>query len=953
MTSWNRFRSWLRAILHRGNMERDMDTELRFHLDAYAEDLVRTGLSREEAQRRACIEFGGVEQAKEQCRDARGVNFLESVLQDVRFGLRILRKSPGFTAVAILTLALGIGANTAIFSLVNAVMLRSLPVKDPQRLVVFNWKAHKDPEFHGYSSYGDCGRSGDGFGCSFSMPLFDQMYKQATVFSGLTGFSGPVQFDVGSDGPATMGRGELVSGNFFGTLGVSTVLGRPLAQEDDRPGAPLVAVLSYAYWQSSFGGERSVIGRTIRLNGALCTIVGVADKSFTNLAPGKMQDFFLPIRSVNQLNLGWIRESTSSDTQSWWVVMVGRLKDQVTIQQAQAAASSIFSNEMIHGAPALSKVGDDPAILLIPASQGLSGRRPIFSSLLYVLMCAVGLVLIIACTNLAGLVLARSASRQKEMAVRLALGGGRWRIVRQFLTECVLLSCAGGILGAFLAEWIVAALQSWFATGSDQPFPFIVSADWRVFAFTLTVSVLTGLLFGVAPALRTTAIDITPMLQANASTRSGGFSFGRMRFHFGGALVVAQVALSILVLVGAGLLLRTVQNLRAVNPGFDTQNVLIFGIDPSLLAYKDDRVQTLYRDLQDRFNAVPGVTAVSYTSMALLSGYLWTTGLHLPGQPAKSNIDVDVLGVSPDFFSTMKIPLLDGRAFTSADVASAASTRAALRAAEKASDQPSGGATKSSQTSAPAGAPIPVIVNEAFAQKYFEKQNPVGQHLEDTDSEQPHSGSRSPGYQIVGVAGNTKYSNLHREIAPALFRPLTDGGAHFELRTAVEPTSLVPVVRGIVSRVDSNLPLFDVRTQSERIEQLIFQQRIIARLTTLFGSLALLLSCIGLYGLLAYEVTRRTREIGIRVALGAQQRNVLALVVRQGILLVILGGIFGIAAAFALTRYLSSLLFGVKPVDPLTFGAALLLLLLVSFLACYLPARRAARVDPIVALRYE
>ena len=951
---WHRIRSWFRAILQRSNTEHDMDTELRFHIEAYTDDLIRTGVPREEALRRARIEFGGIEQTKEQCRDARGLNFIDSLLQDIRYGLRMLAKNPGFTAVAVLTLALGIGANTAIFSLVDAVMLRSLPVRDPQRLVVFSWKAHNNPNYQGYSNYGDCGQSGDGSGCSFSLPFFGQMKREAKVFSSLTAFSGPTQFDVGGNGPASIGRGELVSGDFFETFGVETVLGRPLGAEDDTLTAPLVAVLSHGYWERAFGGDRSVVGRTIRLNGVPCTIVGVADKSFTNLAPGKTQDFFLPLRSVSQLNIGWIGASTLPDPQTWWVVMVGRLKGGVTIAQAQAATTLIFSNEMLHGSKPLSKAEDDPAIVLTAAPQGLSGQRRQYSTLLYVLMAAVGLVLVIACTNLAGLALARSAARQKEMAVRLALGGGRWRIARQLLTESLMLSLAGGALGVLMAEWGVKAFQALFSSGSDQTFPFIVSPDWRVFAFTLSVSVLTGLLFGVAPALRSTRIDLTPALQENASTLPGGVGHSRKGLHFGGGLVAAQIALSIIVLVGAGLLVRTVQNLRAVDPGFDTQNILIFGIDPSLLAYKDERIQELYRNLRERFSAVPGVISASYASTPLLSGSLWSTDLHIPGQPPKSSVEVDTIAVGPEFLSTMHIPLLDGRAFTGADIASAASTMAAEKAAQDSAKQAGSSATSRAEVHAPStAAPIPIIVNDAFAKKYFQKQNPLGQHLDDSQGDEPSPGPKSAGYQIIGVAGNTKYDSLRHEIQPAMYQPLTNGGAHFELRTAVEPNSLIPVVRDMVNRVDSNLPLFDVRTQSERIEQLMVQERIIARLSSFFGLLALLLTCMGLYGLLAYEVTRRTSEIGIRVALGAQQLNVIGLVVGQGIILVVVGAVFGLGAGFGLTRYLESLLFGVRPVDPLTFAAVVILLFIVALIACYLPARRASRVDPMVALRHQ
>ncbi len=694
-----------------------------------------------------------------------------------------------------------------------------------------------------------------------------------------------------------------------------------------------------------FGGDPSIVGRTLQLNGVPCTIVGVTAKTFTNLAPGKTQDFFLPIRSVGRFNLGRLNDSMT-DSQSWWVVMVGRLKDGVSLGQAQVAASTIFNNEMLHAAKPLAKEDDNPAIVLVPATRGLSGQRSGYSTVLYVLMSAVGFVLLIACANVAGLTLARSSARQREMAVRLALGGGRWRIARQLLTESMMLSLAGGALGALLAHWGVHALQALFTNSSDQPFPFIVAPDWRVLAFTLSVSVFTGLLFGVAPALRGTRVDLAPALQGGSSTSR---SIAGRGFHLRGALVVAQVALSILVLVGAGLLVRTLQNLRAVDPGFDTHNVLLFEVNPSLLGYRDERIQGLYRGLRDRFAAIPGVVSASYASDPLLSGSLSATDLHLPGQPEKSSVETDILAVGPEFLSTLHIPLLDGRNFTASDFATAAMSDAAMKAARESPKQ------AATVLSAPAtvAAPIPVLVNDAFAKRYFPKQSCLSRHVDQALGEEPSSEPRPPGYQIIGVVGNTKYENLRRDIRPAMYVPLTRGGAYFELRTAIEPTAVIPVIRYIVNAADNNLPVFDVRTQSERIEQLIAQERIIARLSSFFGLLALVLACIGLYGLLAYEVTRRNREIGIRMALGAKQSNVVGLVIGQGIVLVILGCAFGVAAGVGLTQYLRSLLFGVEPVDPLTFVGVATLLFVVALGACYIPARRASQVDPMVALRHE
>ncbi|HEV2381689.1 MAG TPA: ABC transporter permease [Terriglobia bacterium] len=879
---------------------------------------------------------------------------METLWQDARYGLRMLGKSPGFTVVAILTLALGIGANTAIFTLIDAVMLRSIPVRDPERIAVFGWKAHNDPKYHSYSDFGDCGGGGEHSGCSFSVPLFSAMRSQANVFSGLTAIAGPMQVVLSGNGSPSMAQGEIVSGNFFSTLGVETALGRTLNEADDSPSAASVLVLSYGYWQKAFGGDRSVIGRTIHLNATAFTIVGVTDPHFTNLAPGKTQDFFITLASVPALNMRWLGRPALTDSQNWWLVLLGRLKGGVSMNQAQAASTSIFRNEMLYSAKPLSKEADDPAIALTPAPEGLTGRRGTFSKLLYVLMFAVGFVLLIACANVAGLMLARSAARQQEIAVRLALGASRQRMVRQLLTESVMLSVVGGALGVLVAYWGVHAITALVSSNSDRPFPFVVTPDWRVLAFTIGASVLTGICFGLAPALRSTRLDLTPALKEGALSRPMGAAHAGRRFHLGGALVVAQVTLSIVVLIGAGLLVRTLKNLRDINPGFDTRNILLFGIDPTLSGYKDAQIGSLYRDLQERFAAIPGVVSASYASDPLLSGSLWATDVHLPGQPEKSSVETDLLAVGPGFFSTMHIRLLAGRMFNSADFATAATTNAARKAAEDASKSSSSAATGAgSRKPASMGAPIPVIVNEAFARQYFDKQNVLDAHLDDSEGDEPTTTPKSPGYQVIGVVGDTKYATLRREIHPAMYQPLTGGGAHFELRTASLPTALVPLVRDMVSRAGANLPIFDVATQSERIEQLLSQERIVARLSSFFGLIALVLACIGLYGLLSYEVARRTREIGLRMALGAQQREVLRLVVGQGILLALAGGTFGVAAAFGVTRYLASLLYGVRPVDPLTFTVVAIVLFAVAVAACFIPARRAISVDPMVALRYE
>lgn len=887
---------------------------------------------------------------------------MQTLWRDVRFGLRTLRKSPGFTMAAVLTLALGIGANTAIFSLIDAVMLRSIPASDPQSLVVFNWLADKNPQYHSYSNYGDCGRGPEGehTGCSFSVPFFKVMRAQAHTFTGIAAFAGPMPFDLSGNGPASMARGEVVSGDFFATLGVNTILGRPLRPADDSPNAPLSIVLSYNYWQSAFGGAREAVGSTVRIDSVPVEIVGVASPQFTNLAPGKTQDFFLPISLLPQLRLPWFgSESTLNDPYSVWLVMVGRLKPGAETSQAQAATSVIFRNEMLHGANPLSKAADNPRIVLVPVQDGLSGERRHIASLLYVMMIAVGAILLIACANVAGLMLARSAARQKEMAVRLALGAGRARIIRQLLTESVMLSVAGGALGVLLALWGVHAVTALLTSGSDRRFGFVIAPDWRVLAFTIGVTFITGILFGLAPAFRGTRVDLTPALKESVSSLPGGRMHMGRWFRLGDGLVVAQVALSILVLVGAGLLVRTLRNLHEVNPGFDTQNILLFGIHPVLIGYKDAQSAQLFRDLRERFAALPGVISASYSSDALLAGSLSSTELHLDGTLRNRSVTANVMPVGTQFFSTLRIPMMVGRGFTSSDFVSAAITDAAEEAAQQAWEKAAASAANGKVAGGkPAAAltklaPIPIIVNKTFARKFFPEQSPVGKHIGDYQGEDYPLGALEPGYMVIGICGDAKYQDLRSKIEPTMYEPLTQGYAQFELRTVSNPTALIPAVRSVVEHADNNLPLDDVRTQTEQIEDLLVQERMMAQISSFFALLALALAGMGLYGLLSYEVVRRTREIGIRRALGAQQRDVLKLVVGQGLVLTIVGAAVGIGVAVGVTRFMASMLYGVRANDPATIVGVTILLGLIALAACLIPSRRAMKVDPMVALRHE
>ena len=951
----------LRSLFRRSRVEQELDEELQYHVERKTAEFLAQGMPPEDARHAAMRAMDGLELRKEQCRDARGVNFLETLLQDVRFGLRVLRKSPGFTAVAVLTLALGIGANTAIFSFIDAVLLRSIPVKNSRQLVVFNWSAHRDPDLHGHSSYGDCADTAGIGDCSFSIPFFKTVRAQSNSFSGVAAFAGPLDVDLSGNGAASMVRGLYVSGDFFSTLGVNTFIGRPLALSDDSPSAPPVIVLNYAFWVRAFGAAPSAVGRTVRLDSTTATIVGVADPNFTNLTPGKPLDFFMPFSLADTVRgEWWSNQDRLSDPANWWVVMLGRLKPGVSIGQAEVAAATIFRNEMLHGAPPFFKSEDAPALTLLPAQAGLNGETSQVAPALYVTMIIVAFILLIACANVAGLTLARSAARQKETAVRLALGAGRARIVRQLLTESILLSLVGGALGVLLAVWGVDAISKLLSNSPGTPFLTIVAPDWRVLAFTVAITFATGILFGLAPALRGSRVDLTPSLKESASSLPGTASHTGRRFRLGDALVVAQVALSIVVLIGAGLLVRTLHNLHSINPGFDPQNILLFGIDPHLAGCTDQQTQQLYAHLQQRFASLPGVESVSYSEEALLEGG-WSAGdVHIDGAPPKERANTGELPVGLNFFSTMRIPMLAGRNFTPADFAAAAATNAAEKARDAAAEK----AKSSPSASIPApptaldeayyhSAPVPLIVNEAFARTYLAKQNPIGLHMSDAprgDAEVPNLG---PGYTIIGVVGDTKYAQLRRKTAPILFLPLVSNGAHFELRAAASPAALVKSVREIVSQAGDNLPLTDVRTQTEQIDQILFQERLMARLSSFFGALALVLACIGLYGLLSYEVARRTRELGIRLALGAQRRDLLRLVVGQGILLVLIGASIGIAAALGVTRFISSMLYGLRANDPVTFAAVAILLTLVALAACYIPVRRAMRVDPTVALRYE
>jgi len=848
-------------------------------------------------------------------------------------------------------------------------------------------------------------------GCSFSEPMFREI-AQANAFSATAAFANSGRLNLTGNGPATVINGQLVSGDFFRTMGLKATAGRLFDAADDTPSAAPVAVLNYGYWQSAFGGSRNVVGHTIELNNVPFTIVGVAEQRFTGITPGSDYDVWLPLSDAQRITdpLRW--QNRSGDVSDWWLTIIGRLKPGTQLAQTQAAVSGLFRNEMLHGsvplfhagepvgpptprqgAPAggsaqlrremlsggapgpaggkgstglpapsqsggnkpfilpatqgapptdrqiapevstgprtLSTVADNPQVTLVPAQTGLTGARTQYSNPLYVLMLAVGIILLIACANVAGLILARATARQKEMAVRLALGAGRARVVRQLLTESVILSVLGGVLGILFAYWGAHAIISFVSSNQTRPLGFATGVDLRVLGFTMAVSLLTGILFGIAPTFRGARVDLTPALkEGERSSASSGHASGKW-LSIGNALVVTQVALAIVVLVGAGLLVRTLQNLRSVDVGFDSRNILIFGIDPTLIGYKGPQVDAFYRDLQGHLSEIPGVKSVSYSMGPLLSGGLMITMFHWPGTPQDQNSEADVLPVGPNFFETLHIPFLAGRGFNASDFKLSASNSEAI----------------------PTSAATPVIVNQVFVEKYLGKEYPLGKRFGQSAGDA--NGRASPGYEIIGLVRDAKYSDLRREIHAMMYMPQSVGGASFELRTAADPQAILPAVREVVAQVNTNLPLFDVKTESEQIDRLLFQERLVARLSGFFGLLALVLACVGLYGLLSYEVSRRTREIGIRMALGAHPGSVLKLVLRQGIVLAIVGAGVGIGVALGVMRYLTSMLYDVHANDPLTMIAVAVLLTIVALAACYLPARRAMQVDPMVALRYE
>ena len=856
--------------------------------------------------------------------------------QDLLFAVRMMRKNPVFTVVAVLTLALGIGANTAIFSVLNALLLRVVPAHNPQELVALRWSAQSQLRLFSHNSYGDCqgqrlstrsARSS----CSFSLPFLQELREQPSgPFSGVAGFAQAPRLDLSGNGNASIVRGQLVSGDYFSTVGVQPAAGRLIAPSDDTPKSASVVVLSYSYWKSAFGSSPSAIGKTIVLNSVPFTIIGVAEPRFTNLSITLPQDVWLPLSSNRQLISNYDPRHDEAD--SFWVEIVTRLRDGVPRKQAEAEVSLLFRNDVIHGEKPMSKESDRPSVELATVAQAM-GPSPDKLQPVYVLTLGVGLILLIACANVAGLLLARATARRKEIAVRVAVGAARGHIIRQLLTESVLLSVLGGACGILFAIWALHAIINMISNGGETTLPFVARIDLRVLGFTAAVSVATGIIFGIAPALRATRVDLNTAMKDNDG--AAGMAGERRRWcSFGNVLVGIQVSLAIVLLIGSGLLVRTLRNLEHVNPGFDPHNILVFGIDASLAGYPDTQVDGLYRNLQQRLAAIAGVSKVTYSWRPLLRGSLWTRDLHLPGTPVDARIPSDYMTIGPSFFTTMGIPLLGGRDFTDSDFDRARTIALQLR---------------QHPHDPPPIQPLPIIVNRTFADRYFKGAAVIGKQF----GYENGADNGSVGYEVVGIAADAKYNTLRRDINPTIYAPSAVAAVYFELRTALDPESLISSVRSTVASVDSALPLFEIKTQKQQIDEQLVSERTLARLSGFFGVLALLLASIGLYGLLAYDVVRRTREVGVRMALGARQGDVITIILRRGLLLAGTGAIIGAALGLALVRLVRTLFFGVGVIDPATLIGVAGLLLVVAVAACAVPAWRAATVDPMVSLRCE
>jgi predicted permease len=854
--------------------------------------------------------------------------FVEGLAQDLSYAFRQLRRSPGFAAVAVLTLALGIGANTAIFTLINTVMLTRLPVGHPEELVLFHWMSHSKGPYvwNSNSSYGGCDMHDPGSGnsnCSFSYTDLVNFREHSKSFQGVAAYGGGVGVQVDMNGQATRANGQSVSGDFFSVLEVLPAYGRTLNPSDDHPGATPVVVLEFNYWQKQFGGDAKVVGTTVLLNSAPFIIVGITPPEFFGIAPGSRANFWVTLHSRDVL-----RPTSENDrryeARTIWLYIIGRLKPGVSAEQARVEAEVLYRGALANAAaaaaasptkyeqehPSKKALDTDLGVALTSAERGLANLRANYSNQLYILMGVTSLVLLIACANIANLLLARSSSRRKEIAIRLAIGASRGRLLRQLLTESLLLAVLGGAAGLLASYWASRGIVLIVFRGAPAPFLAMFHPNYLVFGFAAGIATVAAVLFGLIPALTSTRVSPGVTLKAAGGVAGGSCSHGEAGNRLGSALVAGEMAVALILVIGAGLFLRTLIHLETLDPGFQSNHLLTFGISPSAAKLSDEKSAALAQEIQRRLSGLPGVQSVTWSGDLFLVGNLWTTDLQIQEHPELDKVDTQAMNIGPSFFETLKIRLLAGRSITLADC------------------------RKDSQVA---------WVNQTFVSRYLKNSNAVGLHL--LQDKKP--------IEIVGVVGDTKFQSLRSEFRPGMFLPVAGGDSTFQIRTAGNPESLENAARKVVSDVASNIPISNMQALQEGIDGNLAAENSMARLASGFGLLALLLAAIGIYGVLAYSVARRTSEIAIRMSLGAMPGNILRLVLKEGLRPAAIGAVAGLLGSWGLTRLVADLLYGVKPLDAITFAGATLALLLIAALACYIPARRAMRVTPMTALRYE
>jgi predicted permease len=851
------------------------------------------------------------------------------MLRDLRHAARMLLQNKGWTAVVVLSLALGIGANTTLFSAVNGLLLQTVPVWQPEGLVRLKWAGPNDmvtsSSDYGYSEKNAAGQD---VRSTFSYAAFQQFRSSNQTLMNMFACAPTGRVNVVVNGEAELASAFVASGNYLGVLGVPALVGRTITPEDDQARAPPVAMISHGYWVRRFGTDSNVVGKVVNVNNTPVTIIGVTPSEFTGVQRlnDSAPDIQLPLSLDHQINIGPPGRTASSGPQNappprlsqptyWWLQIMGRLKPGSTPQQVHGNLAGVFQQtareglaSYLAGLPPQQRSASQnqnrravPKLQVSPGSRGVYDADPNATRLVTILTVVVTLVLLIVCANVANLLLSRASARQKEISVRLSVGASRVRLIRQLLTESLLLSVIGGMLGMLVGYWSRQLLPF----GQTSPF------DWRVFAFVTALSFMTGIAFGLVPALRATRVVLSASLKESSRSVSGS------RTILSKSLLVLQVAVSLVLLIGAGLFLRTLQNLRNVEVGFNTQNLLLFSVNPQLNRYDEQRIAILYEQMKEGLHAVLGVRSVSLSRTALLAGSISTSGVHIQGREsgARGN-NTHMMTVSPEFFETMEIPVLAGRGFSARDSRNA---------------------------------PKVAMINETGARRYFPEGNPLGRRF-------GFSPEESGEFEIVGILRDTKYSSVRDAPPPTVYLPQLQGplgGATFELRTAGDASRMIPAVREAVRRIDPSLPLTNFSTQAEQVERRFAQERLFALACSLFGGLALLIASIGLFGLMSYNVVRRTNEIGIRMALGAQRWDVIRMVLRESLALVVIGVALGLGTALAASRLIRTLLFGLAPNDALTIASAIFLMILVSTVAASLPARRASRVDPMVALHYE